>query len=217
VEFDFNQNSFNSGARSRRKTAKQDSATQGLDGQFGQQQSLNNMFGAASNSSPSLPTDGPFMVDDQDSKPVKRRRVGKQGLNEFTMPAEAPKRKRRAPTPKVSYSTAAKRKRTSKSVGSIAGSLAGSMTLKQKAFWGCMIFLFLKIIFMEKGMIDFYNMEQNIIVRDNKFQSIILENIELRAEIKKIKANRGYQKKLARDHLGVISADEYLVLFAQEK
>ncbi len=43
-----------------------------------------------------------------------------------------------------------------------------------------------------------------------------LENSELQIEVAKIINDSRYQKKLARDNLGVIAADEFLILFEQD-
>jgi cell division protein FtsB len=43
-----------------------------------------------------------------------------------------------------------------------------------------------------------------------------MENKDLKTEITKIQLDRNYQKQLAKEHLGVIAADEFLILFAGE-
>jgi len=69
---------------------------------------------------------------------------------------------------------------------------------------------------MENGVIDYYKVENSI---ENNHQVLSLiqnENAELVTEIHKIQTSARYQKKLARDHLGVIAPGEYLILFAKD-
>ena len=69
---------------------------------------------------------------------------------------------------------------------------------------------------MESGVIDYHSMHKTLESKQNNLKLLRLENAELIQEINKIKTSPSYQKKLARDHLGVIAKDEYLVLFSRE-
>jgi cell division protein FtsB len=86
-----------------------------------------------------------------------------------------------------------------------------------KGLWICFGFLFLRLIFMENGVIDYYNMETALEYKHDVHLNLIAENKDLVKEIKLIKTSATYQKKLAREHLGVIDRDEFLILFAGQK
>ena len=76
--------------------------------------------------------------------------------------------------------------------------------------------LFLRLIFMESGVIDYYEMENTLDKRGHKLELVKEENAQLVSEIHEIKTSPRYQKKLAREHLGVIASNEYLILFAKD-
>ena len=76
--------------------------------------------------------------------------------------------------------------------------------------------LFLRLIFMDAGVIDFYKMENTLQETVHQLQLVKDENIELATEIHEIRTNPKYQKQIVRDHLGVIAKDEYLVIFAKD-
>lgn len=85
-----------------------------------------------------------------------------------------------------------------------------------KIGWLICFGLFLRLIFMDNGVIDFYRMESHMEEKLHSLELIKQENVDLITEIHRIKTESAYQKKLAREHLGVIAEDEYLILFAQE-
>ena len=85
-----------------------------------------------------------------------------------------------------------------------------------KFWWMVATIAFLRLLLMENGVIDYYKVENSI---ENNHQVLSLiqnENAELVTEIHKIQTSARYQKKLARDHLGVIAPGEYLILFAKD-
>jgi len=86
-----------------------------------------------------------------------------------------------------------------------------------KGLWICFSLLLLRLIFMENGVIDYYEMETALEYKKGVQESFIEENSELVKEIKLIKTSPSYQKKLAREHLGVIDRSEFLILFAGPK
>jgi cell division protein FtsB len=91
-------------------------------------------------------------------------------------------------------------------------------TLSLKRFgWGIFFILTLRLIFMDRGVIDFYKTEDVLLQKEYQFQQIMHENEELVEEIHAIKSNKSYQKQVVRDHLGVIAKDEYLVVFAKDR
>jgi cell division protein FtsB len=77
-------------------------------------------------------------------------------------------------------------------------------------------FLVLRLIFMDRGIIDYHRMDNKLLELKNDLKMGKEEVKALQAELLLIKGSKSYQKKLARDHLGVIGPDEYLVLFAKE-
>jgi cell division protein FtsB len=122
------------------------------------------------------------------------------------------------PKPAATKRTSVRKKVTTKSSARKSASkkvVANSFT--KKLFWGVLSLLFLRIVFMDNGLIDYYDMERTLDYKDQEYVSITKENNELLDEIKLIKTNRSHQKKITREHLGVIAHDEYLVLFAREK
>jgi cell division protein FtsB len=86
-----------------------------------------------------------------------------------------------------------------------------------KGLWICFGFLFLRLIFMENGVVDYYKMETDLEYKHDVQLNLVQENKDLITEIKLIKTSSNYQKKLAREHLGVIDRDEFLILFAGKK
>ena len=85
-----------------------------------------------------------------------------------------------------------------------------------KVGWLICAVLFLRLIFMDSGVIDYYDMENTLEKSEYQLELIKEENAELVKDIHEIKTNHRYQKKLAREHLGVIAKDEYLILFAKD-
>lgn len=114
------------------------------------------------------------------------------------------------------------RKRTSKKVPAKISYMSRGQKLSDftmtpsKLGWLVCLGLFLRLIFMDNGVLDYYRMESHIQKKEYGLEMLIKENSGLITEIHRIKTEPAYQKKLAREHLGVIAADEYLILFAQE-
>ncbi|MBT3982945.1 MAG: hypothetical protein HOE90_16420 [Bacteriovoracaceae bacterium] len=153
---------------------------------------------------------------DEEMAPVPRksnrssRRSRLAGIEdiEFSGPLRKPPRK--APA-SISYleKPAQKRKRAGKS-----GSKLEKIFVKL-GWVSCLVLAF-RLIFAGGGLLDFYNMDKVLVSKSRGLASIKEENQNLKDEIIKIRTNRKYQKKLARTHLGVISSEEYLVLFATD-
>ena len=75
--------------------------------------------------------------------------------------------------------------------------------------------LMLRLVFMDNGIIDYHNMQQTIQDKENQLVELREENASLVKEIKKIRTSSAYQRKMAREHLGVIAPNEYLVVFSK--
>ena len=74
-----------------------------------------------------------------------------------------------------------------------------------------------RLIFAQRGVIDYYSQEELIRKKIHQTQLIKSENKELSREIRMLEEDPVHQRRMARKHLGVIAKDEYLVLFAREK
>jgi len=88
--------------------------------------------------------------------------------------------------------------------------------LLQKLGWATIGILVLRLISMDRGVWDYFATEGVIQDKKTELKNIALENKELRNEILKVQLDRNYQKQLAKEHLGVIAVDEFLILFAGE-
>jgi cell division protein FtsB len=85
-----------------------------------------------------------------------------------------------------------------------------------KMGWALVGVLVLRLILMDRGVWDYFSTEGVIQEKQEELASIRMENKELKAEITRIQVDKGYQKQLAKEHLGVVAADEFLILFAGE-
>ena len=83
--------------------------------------------------------------------------------------------------------------------------------------WMVCAALVLHWVFADGGLADYYSMEKVLAAKKKEYHAIVSENKQIKNEIKQMKTNPKLQKKLVREHLGVISDDEYLILFAKEK
>lgn len=86
----------------------------------------------------------------------------------------------------------------------------------QKIGWSVVGLLVLRLICMDRGVWDYFATEGNIREQQEELQSIQNENKDIKAEITRIRLDKNYQRQLAKEHLGVIAADEFLILFAGE-
>lgn len=85
-----------------------------------------------------------------------------------------------------------------------------------KIGWTVVGLLVLRLICMDRGVWDYFATESDIREKQNELKSIQTENRDLKGEIVRIQNDRNYQRQLAKEHLGVIAADEFLILFAGE-
>ncbi|MEX0798648.1 MAG: septum formation initiator family protein [Bacteriovoracaceae bacterium] len=85
-----------------------------------------------------------------------------------------------------------------------------------KTGWLVCFSVFLRLIFMDRGVVHYYQMQETLKDKKHQLELVKEENANLVSEIHQIKVNPAYQKKIARQHLGVIAQDEYLILFAKE-
>lgn len=80
--------------------------------------------------------------------------------------------------------------------------------------WILCLFLILRLVFSEGGVLDYYRSISLYESREQLRQDILAENQALRDEMERIRTDSAYQRRLLRDHLGHIAADEYLIIFA---
>ena len=88
--------------------------------------------------------------------------------------------------------------------------------LLQKFAWSVVGLLILRLIFMDRGVWDYFATEGEIKEKQNELKSIQTENKSLKAEIARVQIDKNFQRQLAKESLGVIAADEFLILFAGE-
>lgn len=148
----------------------------------------------------------PQIVDTKDG--ATRKRVGKAGMNEFTLPA---RQSSRSKTHEIEYAPARKKNKVRKST-----SIFNEMPTWKKVMWGMYALMILRLIFMQGGLLDFYYMEQALNEKQSEIAMLQAENESIADDIEKLRTDRNFQKKTARENLGVIAEDEYLVVFARE-
>ena len=88
--------------------------------------------------------------------------------------------------------------------------------LLPKLTWGVIGLLVLRLIFMDRGVYDYYATQNAIQDKNQELNNLSRENENIKAEISRIHLDANYQRQLAKEHLGVIAADEFLILFAQD-
>lgn len=81
-----------------------------------------------------------------------------------------------------------------------------------RGLWIFSIFLLVRLVFTERGVVEYYGRQGTLNDKFEKLGSIKKANQDLENEIKKIKGDSGYQKFLVRNHLGFIAHDEFIVL-----
>jgi hypothetical protein len=89
-------------------------------------------------------------------------------------------------------------------------------TLLPRIGWGIAALLLLRMAFMERGLIQYWRMSGTIGERETELARVRRENQDIRGELRRIEFDKGHQRWLAKEHLGVIAADEFLILFAGE-
>lgn len=90
------------------------------------------------------------------------------------------------------------------------------VSLLPKLGWGVIGLMVLRLVFMDRGVYDYYSTQNLIKTKNQDIQNLTRENEELKTEISRIHVDSNYQRQLAKEHLGVIAADEFLILFAQD-
>ena len=82
--------------------------------------------------------------------------------------------------------------------------------------WGIVGLLVLRLIFMERGVIDYLGMNSRLNEKKEEIAHIEKENSQISQEIRRLTLDKSYQRQITKETLGVIAADEFLILFAGE-
>ena len=133
---------------------------------------------------------------------VSRRSVAKPDDTEFVSVKRTPKKV----ASQISYTTTSTRKKQK----SMDPKYVNWLVKGSWIFCGLMV---LRLIFATGGVTDFYSQKSTVAERVAELSDIKKENMTLVREIERMRSDAGFQKKLVRDNLGFIAADEFLVLF----
>jgi cell division protein FtsB len=133
---------------------------------------------------------------------VSRRSVAKPDDTEFVPVKRTPKKV----ASQISYTTTSTRKKQK----SMDPKYVNWLVKGSWIFCGLMV---LRLIFATGGVTDFYSQKGAVADRLAELSDIKKENMQLVREIERMRSDAGFQKKLVRDNLGFIAADEFLVLF----
>ena len=133
---------------------------------------------------------------------VSRRTVARPDDTEFVPVKRTPKKV----TSQISYTTTSTRKKQ-KSMDPIY------LNWLVKGSWIFCGLMVLRLIFASGGVTDFYSQKSSVAERVKELSDIKKDNMTLVREIERMRSDAGFQKKLVRDNLGFIAADEFLVLF----
>ena len=78
-----------------------------------------------------------------------------------------------------------------------------------------LIFFFMgvNLFFTSGGIIDLIQSKARIGEGEKYLSQVVNDNQKIKEEITKLQHSSSYQKKIAREHLGAIAKDEYLVIF----
>lgn len=133
---------------------------------------------------------------------VSRRSVAKPEDTEFVPVKRTPKKV----ASQISYTTTSTRKKQK----SMDPKYVNWLVKGSWIFCGLMV---LRLIFATGGVTDFYSQKSSVAERISELSDIKKENMSLVREIERMRSDAGFQKKLVRDNLGFIAADEFLVLF----
>lgn len=156
-------------------------------------------------------SNSPAIDDFKTNSPIRRAAARKpvQSIEDIEISGTRSPRRRKSLSskPPVKYATKSKRAKAKSQGFEMSWTKFGWMIC------GC---LMLRLVFMESGVIDFYKMENSILKNQQSLILVKEENQDLLNEIRKIKTSPKYQRKVAREHLGVISPNEYLVIFGKD-
>ena len=95
-------------------------------------------------------------------------------------------------------------------------SLLIRIIFKKKSFYlALLIFLLCKLFFGHRGIYDYSRNETFLAKKESALIRLEKSNQALLEDITKLRVDEKFQKKLARDELGVLSEDEFIVIFGR--
>lgn len=82
--------------------------------------------------------------------------------------------------------------------------------------WAIVALLSLRLLLMERGILQYWHMSGTLQEHAQELARVKKENEDIQGELRRMELDKAYQKQLAKELLGVIAADEFLILFAGE-
>ncbi len=79
-----------------------------------------------------------------------------------------------------------------------------------------MLFMLLKIVFDDNGVLDLYEVKKKISVIEATNEKLRLENTKLATIIERLKNDQKYVEDVARKELGMVGKDEIIFKFKNE-
>jgi len=147
---------------------------------------------------------------DKEAESVKVEKVARKSVVNHQNEIEFVPVKRNSKKLKNEQTSAAEKKSKPKSFGQLSLN-----DLLWNASWIFCLFLMLRLVFSQGGVLDFYDLRSTLNDRHVELMRLKSENMQLVKEIEKMQTDQAYQKRLVRDHLGFIAEDEFLILFPQ--
>lgn len=79
------------------------------------------------------------------------------------------------------------------------------------------LFLLFRLVWSEQGVFAYLELKERYDALSLKVQAVDDESLDLSQEIRKLKADRGYQEKVVRERMNFVKKDELLYIFPDEK
>ncbi len=92
----------------------------------------------------------------------------------------------------------------------------GKVDYLPRVGWAIVLMCMLRLVFMERGVLAYMQMDGQIEAKQQEITRVQRENDDIGKEIRRITLDKSYQRQIAKEILGVIAADEFLILFAGE-
>lgn len=92
----------------------------------------------------------------------------------------------------------------------------GKVDYLPRVGWAIVLLCMLRLVFMERGVLAYLQMDGQIEAKQQEITRVQRENDDITKEIRRITFDKSYQRQIAKEILGVIAADEFLILFAGE-
>jgi cell division protein FtsB len=82
--------------------------------------------------------------------------------------------------------------------------------------WLVCALLALRLMFADRGVIDYYRELGHLERQQKTLHEYQQANLALAQEVKRLKTDERYQRKMVREHLGHVAPDEFVVAFRKE-